>query len=141
MPEDMNRHRLNRAADMRAAWARYERLDSLGGEDVHLADMLADLMHWCAANGQDFDAAAETARRHFEAERADPTGEAGGPISEAAPVRMVCGHCGGDNVTRDAVAEWTGREWILRAVLDNSDCDDCCGETRIIEIMPTPTAA
>ena len=38
--------------------------------DVVLADMLADLMHWADAYGEDFDAALTTARMNYSAETA-----------------------------------------------------------------------
>lgn len=48
---ELNRHRRNRAKDMRTAWQRYEG-DS---EPPRVADMLADLMHLCDVEGVDFD--------------------------------------------------------------------------------------
>lgn len=53
----------------------------------------------------------------------------------------ICAHCGGSNVTCDAIAEWCdeGQEWTLRATLQNADCDDCGGECSLAEI-PLPDA-
>ena len=53
-------------------------------------------------------------------------------------LRMVCAHCGGTNVGRDAYAEWdeAAQRWTLGTVFDNADCQDCEGETSIIE-QPT----
>lgn len=39
------------------------------GEDSEaVTDILADLMHYCKIEGEDFEAALDTARMHFEAE-------------------------------------------------------------------------
>jgi hypothetical protein len=54
-PQESNRHRINRARDMRGAWLTYERLGGDTGATVRLADMLADLMHWAKANRVDFE--------------------------------------------------------------------------------------
>lgn len=62
-----NRHRLNRAKDMRAAWLAYERLGSTDAE-CRPADMLADLMHLCAVEGVDFDHELSTATDFFSDE-------------------------------------------------------------------------
>ena len=35
-------------------------------------DLLADLMHWCAANNQDFSKELKSATMHYEAEVKDP---------------------------------------------------------------------
>lgn len=51
-------------------------------------------------------------------------------------VRMVCSHCGGDRVRRDADATWNAdsQQWELAGVYDKgSTCDDCGGECRIVE--------
>jgi hypothetical protein len=37
-------------------------------QEAALGDLLADLMHWTDRNGQDFDAALDRARGHYEAE-------------------------------------------------------------------------
>lgn len=51
------------------------------------------------------------------------------------PITIHCDHCRGTNVTRDAVARWNvevqRRE--LSHVFDSADCDDCEGETRLVE--------
>ena len=51
-------------------------------------------------------------------------------------LKMVCEHCGGENVKRDAWAEWdvASQQWTLGAVFDNSYCDGCGGETSIEEV-------
>lgn len=44
-----------------------------------------------------------------------------------------CKRCGSTNVFHDACAVWSvaKQEWILATVYDNSDCEDCAGETVI----------
>ena len=49
-------------------------------------------------------------------------------MSEGQKLKMVCDRCGGDNVMRDAWAEWDveKQEWVLRGEpFDNACCDDC----------------
>jgi len=73
MASDSDRHRLNRAKDMRAAWARYERLGPGPIGQVQLRDMLADLMHFASVNGIDFDRELSMATDFFGDEAATPT--------------------------------------------------------------------
>lgn len=49
--------------------------------------------------------------------------------------KMICGHCGGDNVTRDAIAHWdvSKQAWVITDVLDNTDCNDCGGQAKLKE--------
>jgi hypothetical protein len=58
-------------------------------------------------------------------------------MAEAAttPVAMVCGHCGSEDVLRDAYAEWDkgSQRWEIRTVFDQAVCETCGGETRIAE--------
>lgn len=51
-------------------------------------------------------------------------------------LRMVCGTCGSDDVSRDAWDDWdvTTQDWVLRTVFDYAHCHACEGETRIREI-------
>ena len=58
----------------------------------------------------------------------------------APKARMVCAHCGGTNVMRDAWADWNEdtQDWELGNVYDAAHCDDCDGETRIEEEEITP---
>jgi hypothetical protein len=55
---------------------------------------------------------------------------------ETERVRMICGTCGSDVVTRDAWAEWNTRrqDWVLGAVYDYAYCHDCQNDTRIEEV-------
>lgn len=50
-------------------------------------------------------------------------------------IRMCCATCGGENVKRDAWAEWNVelQMWELGQFFDHAACDDCGGETRILE--------
>lgn len=50
-------------------------------------------------------------------------------------VRMVCSHCGGSDVVRDAWAEWDeeAQEWSLGTIFDHAHCNDCDGKTRLEE--------
>ena len=42
-------------------------------------------------------------------------------------MRIVCGWCGSDRVTRDAWAEWdvAAQAWVLGAVFDDGWCHAC----------------
>ena len=52
-------------------------------------------------------------------------------------IQMVCSICGGTNVKADAYAEWDVENQMWTLAGDPFDkgsyCDDCDGETRIIE--------
>ena len=68
-PDSMN--------DSRAEWAgaalsTFMRETGTDREDA-LVDLLADLIHWADRNRNDFDAALERARLHYEAETAGET--------------------------------------------------------------------
>ena len=57
-------------------------------------------------------------------------------LAESAPrVRMICSHCKGSNVMRDAWARWDedAQCWSLGDVYDHAHCEDCDGDTRIEE--------
>ena len=49
--------------------------------------------------------------------------------------KMICAACGSEDVRRDADAVWNKKtqEWELCAVYDNATCEECGGETRILE--------
>lgn len=51
-------------------------------------------------------------------------------------IKYTCKHCGGTNVTMDCVARWNvdAQKWEMSAELDNTDCDDCGGETTLVEV-------
>jgi hypothetical protein len=55
---------------------------------------------------------------------------------------MVCAHCRGQNVMRDAWAVWDidAQEWTLAGEpFDNAECEDCGGETKIEEEIADET--
>ncbi|MCW1431864.1 hypothetical protein [Novosphingobium sp. JCM 18896] len=54
----------------------------------------------------------------------------------AEKVRMVCSHCGSDEVTRDAWAAWDpqAQQWALRATFDYAFCHRCMTDARIEEV-------
>lgn len=56
-------------------------------------------------------------------------------------IAILCGTCGSDDVSRDALAEWSvdSQQWELRGLLDNADCNRCGGQTRLIEVELQPT--
>lgn len=59
-----NLRRAECAADILTAYCHRS-----GSEPEHaLTDLLADLMHWCNANGQDFQTALDRAREHHNEE-------------------------------------------------------------------------
>ena len=55
---------------------------------------------------------------------------------KAPKIRIVCGTCGSDHVSRDAWADWdtNAQEWVLGAVFDYGHCHDCDGESRLAEV-------
>lgn len=55
----------------------------------------------------------------------------------------VCAVCGSDDVTTDALARWSvdAQDWILSALLQNTDCEACGGQTRLIERPVCETAS
>jgi hypothetical protein len=51
-------------------------------------------------------------------------------------VCMCCSSCGGENVVSDAYAAWDveAQQWTISSVFDKGAyCEDCDGETRIVE--------
>ena len=88
-------------------------------------DALADL---AAALGATAVAEALAARR--------------GPApAHRAPVRHVCGVCGGHDVRRDAWARWNAEDqaWDVDAVHDHARCEDCDADVHLVEVpLPTP---
>lgn len=50
-------------------------------------------------------------------------GTAGKPV----PVKIVCPHCGSDNVHKDAAAAWCAetQAWELSSTHDSETCNDC----------------
>ncbi|MDA8140775.1 MAG: hypothetical protein M0036_19175 [Desulfobacteraceae bacterium] len=59
-----NQERIERAMTAMSS-ANYGENDSL---DAGMCDLIADLLHFCAQEGLDFDSILNTARMHFEAE-------------------------------------------------------------------------
>ena len=57
-------------------------------------------------------------------------------IKEERKMRMICGTCGSELVTRDAWAEWDvdAQDWTLGAIYDYAICHACEGDTRIEEV-------
>jgi hypothetical protein len=52
-----------------------------------------------------------------------------------AKIAKCCSTCGGENIVVDAWAEWNveTQRWELGATFDHSVCEDCDGETRIVD--------
>lgn len=50
--------------------------------------------------------------------------------------KMICATCGSEDVRRDADAAWNKntQEWELCAVYDHATCEQCGGETRLVEV-------
>jgi hypothetical protein len=48
----------------------------------------------------------------------------------------VCNVCGGNDVSRDAWADWDAgaQLWELRTAFDYAHCHTCEGETRLVEV-------
>lgn len=58
--------------------------------------------------------------------------------SHADRIRFACKYCGSENITADAAACWDfdRQEWVVTNVSDKGhSCDDCDGETTIIEVV------
>lgn len=57
------------------------------------------------------------------------------------PKQMICANCGGENVMRDAWAQWDAesQQWTLSATFDHAHCEDCDGAAWIEERELTPT--
>ena len=51
------------------------------------------------------------------------------------PVTKHCVACGGQNVMRDAWATWDAelQLWVLGSTFDQAYCEDCDGETSIVD--------
>ncbi len=50
-------------------------------------------------------------------------------------IKKCCDSCGGENVLLDAWAQWNveTQRWELGATFDHAVCEDCDGETRIVD--------
>jgi hypothetical protein len=61
----------------------------------------------------------------------------------ASKIRIVCGSCGSDYVSRDAWADWDTRtqQWVLGTVFDYGHCHKCEGESRLQEVPIEPVTA
>ena len=74
---------------------------------------------------------------------AAPPARAAAPSVLAEPrIDIVCARCGGNNVTRDAWAEWdvAAQNWTLGAVYDQGYCHDCDAEARLEEMIVAASA-
>jgi len=51
-------------------------------------------------------------------------------------VKFICEHCGNDNISRDATAEWDieTQEWVLSSVQDATYCEDCDCEIKCLDV-------
>lgn len=58
-------------------------------------------------------------------------------MSRTSKIDIICGKCGGNNVSRDAWANWVTRsqQWVLGTVFDYGHCHDCDGESRLEEVV------
>lgn len=56
------------------------------------------------------------------------------------PVALVCNMCGGDDVSRDAWADWDigQQQWVLRTAFDYAHCHRCDCETSLVEVQLSP---
>ena len=57
-------------------------------------------------------------------------------LREERKIRIVCGTCGSETVTRDAWAEWDvgAQNWALGAVYDYAYCHNCENDSRLEEV-------
>ena len=51
-------------------------------------------------------------------------------------IAVVCGTCGSNDVSRDALGGWNvgNQQWELRGVLDDAYCNRCDAERRLVEV-------
>ncbi|MBC8315250.1 MAG: hypothetical protein H8E51_07080 [Bacteroidetes bacterium] len=51
-------------------------------------------------------------------------------------IQIICAKCGSDDVMKDAWAEWSveTQNWILHSVYDNTWCEKCEENCKVIEI-------
>ena len=56
-------------------------------------------------------------------------------MTVTAKIKIVCGRCKSEDVTRDALASWSvaAQRWELSCEFDNADCAEC-GETTLEEV-------
>jgi len=64
--------------------------------------------------------------------------ELDGVTTPAPKTEIRCSNCGSKDVTRDAVVEFNEdtRDWEIKTLFDNSDCERCEGPTKLIEVKP-----
>ncbi len=67
LPPDPEERNDQRAYHANTALLQFQRLTGADTEDA-LSDLLADLLHWCDRNGQDFATELQRARTHYEVE-------------------------------------------------------------------------
>lgn len=70
---------------------------------------------------------------------AEPEAKPPAPVAPSRSQRriaIVCRDCGGNNVARDAWAEWDveTQDWVLGPVFDQGFCYDCEREARLDEV-------
>lgn len=55
--------------------------------------------------------------------------------NRSAPHDIICGHCGGSDVSLDAWADWdrVSQQWSVRELFEQGYCHACGGETRLVE--------
>lgn len=79
LPPDPDGMNGDRAEWAHAALEKFAKTTGLVDEEIAdgtaLADLLADLMHWCDRHGQDFEPMLARGRMHYEAETAPDQGE------------------------------------------------------------------
>ena len=75
-----------------------------------------------------------------EPEQTATDGSCEPPAPRSPRIDIVCGECGGSNVSRDAWADWSVEEqdWVLGAVFDYGHCQDCDGESSLEEVELPP---
>lgn len=57
------------------------------------------------------------------------------PPCPPPPISIHCATCGSQNIRRDASVTWDTelQMWEVVTVFDVADCDDCGGETSLVE--------
>jgi predicted RNA-binding Zn-ribbon protein involved in translation (DUF1610 family) len=43
-------------------------------------------------------------------------------------IKLLCPHCGSDDIIRDAWTRWNGHRWVLEGIYDDMTCNTCAAE-------------
>jgi hypothetical protein len=108
-----------------------------GDVQAAVTDLLTNLRHFCVAAAINYSQRSHMAEIHFNEEQAESLPS----HSERPLTQAVCAGCKQSKVLRDAFAVWSpdNRDWVLLAVLDSFQCQECDGDCNV-EFVPVATA-